>query len=702
MKNLCLLLVLFSVQFVIAQNDSLVNGNFESGDFTGWELFEGEVSVNSFEMVNIVPVTPPSIQHAIDSVSDDPIIGAALPRVYPNGGLYSAELGDGNGTGGQASRIKQIFLVDSIDNALAYHFSLVMESPQGHTLGEMPFFSARIIDQNGDTIYNNEVTSLDVNSGGDPDFIAYAAGVYLPWTTNYVDLSDYVGEYVTLEFTSGDCAQSGHYGYAYVEAESVTPTTCMFTDFEFKNVFPIQCGLPGNVEIEIINGEAPYTYNWSNGDTSSAISPTTPGLYTLVLTDSSGCTKERTVIVNGYDYLLGFDLEANLHSGAFRVGQSTRIDLAAFNNGCDTVLGQLKLVLDDLVSYSSGSPTPTINGDTLTWDLPQLAADSIGYTPYVYVVTSTSANIGDTVCFDIEVTPIAGDVDTTNNFKHYCKTVVNSYDPNYKAVYPQGECEPNYVLSNQKLTYTVHFQNTGTAPAININILDTLHTSLDINTVRVVAQSHEGLITEVVNGNTLDFRFDGINLADSASDESVSHGYVIFEVQPINNIVHDRRVENKVGIYFDYNEPITTNTVFNTFVDSIPHQETILNETTTTSFELNGVIYDSSGTYTQEFYSAVGCDSVVVLNLIVTPTGVQDVYNKNEIVLYPNPISSILNIEGLDGLKNYEIIIYNTLGEVVFKGVNNKEVNFSNLPQGLYSLKLKSGEMIVVKKILKQ
>jgi uncharacterized repeat protein (TIGR01451 family) len=701
MKNLYLLLALLATQFLIAQNDSLVNGDFESGDFTGWELFEGAVNANPFEMINIVSVTPPSSQHAINSVSNDPVVGTALPRVCPNGGFYSVELGDGTGTGGLASRIKQTFLVDSIDNALAYHFSLVMESPDAHYVGEMPFFSARVVDQNGDTIYNKEILPLDANSGGDSDFIAYSAGVYLPWKTNYVDLSGYVGEYVTLEFTSGDCAQSGHYAYAYVEAESIVPTPCMFLDFTFDSIQNVTCAQQGYLSSFINDGIPPYNYMWNTGETTSYIEPLVRGIYGVSITDSAGCNISKSVFVNGPEYIADFDYGVNLSNGVFRPGQLTTLFLDVFNKGCMDTTGQLYFVFDDLTSLNYVSLAPdSIFGDTLMWNLAGLIDSN--FSPYIGILTDTSANIGDTLCFDIFVTPTLNDVDTSNNYLHYCTAVVNSYDPNYKEVFPKGKCNPNYVLNNQRLTYVVHFQNTGTASAINVHVMDTLNALLDINSLKVVGQSHSDLITEVINGNILDFQFDNINLPSSGFQEIDSHGYVMFEIEPISGILDNSLIENKVGIYFDYNEPIITNTVFNTFVDSIPHQETILNETTTISYELNGVVYDSSGTYTQEFYSVVGCDSVVILNLTVTPTGVQDIYRGDEVVLYPNPISSILNVGGLNEVKDYEIIIYNTLGEVVFNGVNSTEVNLSNLPQGVYSFRLKTGNTILTKKIVKQ
>src|SRR3990172_7240671 len=102
--------------------------------------------------------------------------------------------------------------------------------------------------------------------------------------------------------------------------------------------------------------------------------------------------------------------------------------------------------------------------------------------------------------------------------KIYCYHVIGSYDPNIIDVYPPGICEPHFISNDQLLTYSIHFQNTGNADAIDIYVLDTLDSDLNFNSVRVIGNSHP-LITEVLPGNVLKFRFDNIHLADSSSNE---------------------------------------------------------------------------------------------------------------------------------------------------------------------------------------
>jgi uncharacterized repeat protein (TIGR01451 family) len=70
----------------------------------------------------------------------------------------------------------------------------------------------------------------------------------------------------------------------------------------------------------------------------------------------------------------------------------------------------------------------------------------------------------------VEINPTPLDGDTSNNVYDFCYKVVNSYDPNMKEVYPVNVL-PGY---DDWFTYTIHFQNTGNAPAFNIRLRDTL------------------------------------------------------------------------------------------------------------------------------------------------------------------------------------------------------------------------------------
>src|SRR5690606_17103611 len=110
------------------------------------------------------------------------------------------------------------------------------------------------------------------------------------------------------------------------------------------------------------------------------------------------------------------------------------------------------------------------------------------------------------------------------------------------------------------LHYKIRFQNTGTYYAENVAILDTLSEHLDPATIHGVIASHDYRI-DFLHNKYLVFYFDNIFLPDSFTNEAASHGYVSFFIKQRPQLPHGTVIDNSAAIYFDYNEPIITNTV---------------------------------------------------------------------------------------------------------------------------------------------
>jgi hypothetical protein len=68
--------------------------------------------------------------------------------------------------------------------------------------------------------------------------------------------------------------------------------------------------------------------------------------------------------------------------------------------------------------------------------------------------------------------------------------------------------------------------------------------------------------------------------------------------------------------------------------------------------------------------------------------------------LYPNPVSEIINIK--TNLSKFETEIYTLLGQVVLLNSNEKEINISHLPNGIYLVRINSNNNTFTKKIIKR
>ena len=64
------------------------------------------------------------------------------------------------------------------------------------------------------------------------------------------------------------------------------------------NTLPSDCGLAtGNVTAMVSQGESPYIYQWSNGETSKDLTNISSGTYSLTVTDDNGCVVEAFIFV---------------------------------------------------------------------------------------------------------------------------------------------------------------------------------------------------------------------------------------------------------------------------------------------------------------------------------------------------------------------------------------------------------------------
>lgn len=144
-----------------------------------------------------------------------------------------------------------------------------------------------------------------------------------------------------------------------------------------------------------------------------------------------------------------------------------------------------------------------------------------------------------------------------------CQENRDSYDPNDKAASPAGIGISHWIAPNQDIEYKIRFQNTGTAPAINVLIRDFIGPHFDLTTVRPGASSHPYTFGMEPTGEFF-FRFDNINLPDTAANFEASQGYVSFRLSQNPNLPDYTLLSNTAGIYFDYNDPVITNTVTHT------------------------------------------------------------------------------------------------------------------------------------------
>ena len=84
--------------------------------------------------------------------------------------------------------------------------------------------------------------------------------------------------------------------------------------------------------------------------------------------------------------------------------------------------------------------------------------------------------------------------------------------------------------------------------------------------------------------------------------------------------------------------------------------------------------------------------------MVDTLSTVDDHYMK-KIVIYPNPTSTTLFIYGI---KNYDIKIFNKLGQITLQAYNSNKIDVSSLPSGIYLIHITDGVKSSIKKFIKE
>lgn len=263
---------------------------------------------------------------------------------------------------------------------------------------------------------------------------------------------------------------------------------------------------------------------------------------------------------------------ASLHAGPTRCGFEVPFWLTVQNMGCGLSKGRYAAVLSPLVRLISATPAPVeTRGDTLFWTFNDLFTSQVEQVSFILQVAGTDF-IGDSIRLKalawLEKSPGVYDVPSISSFSSEIRC---AYDPNDKLVVPNRAARytQNYTLRNEKLEYTIRFQNSGNDTAFTIVILDTLDQKLDWRTFQMLASSHR-VETQLTEGGVLKFTFHNILLPDSTANEKLSHGFVSFRISSKAGLPEKTGIRNSASIYFDFNSPIKTNATNNIVVSSLP------------------------------------------------------------------------------------------------------------------------------------
>jgi uncharacterized repeat protein (TIGR01451 family) len=284
--------------------------------------------------------------------------------------------------------------------------------------------------------------------------------------------------------------------------------------------------------------------------------------YTLNLTGSGTLTN------NNFSYNLPptYDVCVSTWTSGIVPGFNGYYNVYLTNYGNQPANGVVYIVLPGILDYVNSYPVASsVSGDTVFWNYTGLLPNASQYYTVTFY-TPVSAVLGTPLSATVNASVTNGtDINPACNTSSYTRIITGSFDPNDKSVSPSGTgITGDIPLTEDEFSYLIRFQNTGNGPAVNITVTDTLSSLLDPMSFQMLNASHS-YVVEMLPGNVIKWHFDNIMLADSNSNEPASHGHIQFKINKLNAPVAGQVIENKAYIYFDFNEPVITNTAINTY-----------------------------------------------------------------------------------------------------------------------------------------
>lgn len=238
------------------------------------------------------------------------------------------------------------------------------------------------------------------------------------------------------------------------------------------------------------------------------------------------------------------------------------IQLSYHNAGTVTDSVTLHLTLNDSTRLlQSPVAYTTLAGNQYLFDIGNFAP---GADTTITIMMSIGCDtIGTQYCFAL---------DATGNFATHCLGYYNHaatcrqigvpFDPNamYVSSFKHsatGSTQRLTTENDDNFTYTVTFQNTGTAVAHNVRLLIPLSAKINAQTLspNIASAAYSWLVLN----NQLMIDFTGINLPDSNANEAGSHGFINFYVQQQTGNLPGDSFLHQAAIYFDYNSAVLTN-----------------------------------------------------------------------------------------------------------------------------------------------
>lgn len=266
-------------------NIPCTNLDFEDGTWSSWNVYNGEACDSYVGCItNVTAGTASNVgspQHLIMGAGMDPDV--PITTLSPFGGATSFRLGN-LGASAYAEQILNTFLVTATKPYFSYEYAVIIENPANHGDTTMPFFMVEFYDAALNPItgtcgnYYVDPTTPQAKTTFDSIQVGFQWVFYKDWARVTVDLTPYIGQNVTIRFTTSDCTLGGHLGRAYLDASCSDAKIDVLQDCL-------------GIRLQAPPGYSKYVWSTGNpADTIDHIYAPGPGQYSVDLISETGCS----------------------------------------------------------------------------------------------------------------------------------------------------------------------------------------------------------------------------------------------------------------------------------------------------------------------------------------------------------------------------------------------------------------------------
>jgi gliding motility-associated-like protein len=278
---------------------SWTNGQTTATNLTAGTHFITITDANNCSTVDSVLLTEPTILTASASVTSD-YNGQDISFIGASDGEATAIANGGTGT-------YTYLWSDGQTTAIATNLSggtytvTITDANNCTTTANVTLIEPSDVEVTFTVLSNYNGSPITCNGANDGSASASITGGTLPYTFNWSNgqtdstATNLVGGLNTVTITDAN-------GFSKVDsltlAEPIVLNTSITITSDYNNS-PISCNgeSDGAVIVTITGGTIPYTYNWSNGQTTAIADNIAAGTHIVTVTDANGCTIIDSIII---------------------------------------------------------------------------------------------------------------------------------------------------------------------------------------------------------------------------------------------------------------------------------------------------------------------------------------------------------------------------------------------------------------------